>query len=56
LEHCLILQSSNTVWSVPGAAGIVNIAHGPIPDVTTVGTSLSLPLVKPPRTSGLFAS
>jgi X-Pro dipeptidyl-peptidase len=52
----LILQSSNTVWAVPGAAGIVNVAHGPVPGVTTVGTSLTLPLVKPPRTSGLFAS
>jgi predicted acyl esterase len=52
----LILQSSNTVWAVPGAAGIVNIAHGPIRDVTTVGTSLTLPLVKPPRASVIFAS
>jgi X-Pro dipeptidyl-peptidase len=44
----LILQSSNTVWAVPGAAGTVNVAHGPVPNVTAQGTSVRLPLVKPP--------
>ena len=44
----LILQSSNTVWAVPGAIGTVNVAHGPVAGVTTTGTSLRLPLVNPP--------
>jgi X-Pro dipeptidyl-peptidase len=44
----LILQSSNTVWAVPGAAGVVNVAHGPVGDVVPVGTSLVLPVVNPP--------
>lgn len=41
----LILQSSNTVWAVPGAAGTVEWAMGPVDDVTYVGTRLQLPLV-----------
>jgi X-Pro dipeptidyl-peptidase len=50
----LILQSSNTVWAVPGAAGAINVAHGPVAGVTQVGTSLTLPLVRPPPLSQLF--
>lgn len=44
----LILQSSNTVWAVPGAAGVVNVANGPVPGVSAVGTTLELPLVGAP--------
>ena len=40
----LIVQSSNTVWAVPGAAGVANILTGPLPDVSPVGSSLQLPL------------
>lgn len=42
----LILQSSNTVWAVPGAAGAVNIGHGEVPNGPQDGTLLELPLVK----------
>jgi X-Pro dipeptidyl-peptidase len=41
----LIVQSSNTVWAVPGAAGVANILTGPLPDVSDVGSRLVLPLV-----------
>ena len=43
----LIVQSSNTVWAVPGAAGTANILTGPLPDVSPVGSSLQLPLANP---------
>jgi X-Pro dipeptidyl-peptidase len=44
----LIVQSSNTVWAVPGnPAGPVNIANGPVAGVTAEGSKLVLPLVKP---------
>ena len=41
----LLLQSSNTVWALPGMLGPNNVATGPVPDVTPSGTSLTLPLV-----------
>jgi X-Pro dipeptidyl-peptidase len=41
----LLLQSSNTVWAVPGSGGPVNVAHGPVAGVTAFGTRLVLPLV-----------
>jgi predicted acyl esterase len=44
----LILQSSNTVWAVPGSAGVVNVANGPVAGVTSVGTTIDLPLVGAP--------
>jgi X-Pro dipeptidyl-peptidase len=44
----LIVQSSNTVWALPGAAGPVGIANGPVAGVTGAGSFLSLPLVSPP--------
>ena len=41
----LIVQSSNTVWALPGAVGTANILTGPLPDVSRVGSRLRLPLV-----------
>lgn len=41
----VVLQSSNTVWAIPGAAGTVEVAMGPVDGVTYVGTRLILPLV-----------
>jgi X-Pro dipeptidyl-peptidase len=41
----LILQSSNTVWAVPGSAGQMQVALSPQPGVSKVGTRLVLPLV-----------
>jgi len=41
----LLVQSSNTVWAVPGSGGQVNVAHGPVTGVTTSGTRLVLPIV-----------
>lgn len=41
----LLLQSSNTVWAVPGAAGVMSMAMGPVAGVTKVGATLTLPLV-----------
>nr|MBA2530000.1 CocE/NonD family hydrolase [Euzebyales bacterium] len=41
----LLVQSSNTVWAVPGAVGTMNIANGRVPDVTRVGSKLTLPVV-----------
>ena len=41
----LILQSSNTVWAVPGSAGSVEVALGPQPGVSSYGTRLTLPVV-----------
>jgi X-Pro dipeptidyl-peptidase len=49
----LIVQSSNTVWAVPGAAGTVNISHARIPNTPAQGTKLVLPVHG--GTSGLFA-
>jgi X-Pro dipeptidyl-peptidase len=40
----LIVQSSNTVWALPGAAGTANILTGPLPDISEVGSRLELPL------------
>ena len=40
----LLVQSSNTVWALPGMLGPNNVATGPVPDVTRLGTSLTLPL------------
>jgi hypothetical protein len=41
----LLLQSSNTVWAVPGGGGPVNVAHGPVAGITSFGTRLVLPIV-----------
>lgn len=41
----LLVQSSNTVWAVPGALGTVDVANGRISDVTPIGSRLQLPLV-----------
>ena len=41
----LIVQSSNTVWALPGAAGVANILTGPLPDVSERGSRLVLPVV-----------
>jgi X-Pro dipeptidyl-peptidase len=41
----LILEGSNTVWAVPGAAGTLSYANGPIAGVTTSGSTLILPVV-----------
>lgn len=41
----LILQGSNTVWAVPGSAGALSYANGPVPGFTAVGTRLLLPAV-----------
>lgn len=46
----LLLQSSNTVWALPGTPGPVNIAMGPVPNVTAAGSKLVLP-VRPPARS-----
>ena len=43
----LIVQSSNTVWAVPGSPGVANILTGPLPDVSPVGSRLALPLAAP---------
>jgi X-Pro dipeptidyl-peptidase len=43
----LLVQSSNTVWALPGVLGPNNIATGPIPNVFTEGSSLELPLAQP---------
>jgi X-Pro dipeptidyl-peptidase len=40
----LLLQSSNTVWAIPGTPGEVNIAMGPVAGVTTEGSKLVLPV------------
>jgi hypothetical protein len=41
----LIIQSSNTVWAVPGTAGSVNIAHGRVQGTETSTGKLTLPVV-----------
>src|SRR4051794_3758630 len=41
----LLLQGSNAVWAIPGTPGEVNIATGPVADVTDVGSRLILPVV-----------
>jgi X-Pro dipeptidyl-peptidase len=40
----LLLQSSNTVWALPGTPGPVNIATGPVANVTAEGSSLRIPV------------
>jgi X-Pro dipeptidyl-peptidase len=40
----LIVQSSNTVWALPGAAGTANILTGPLAEVSPVGSRLILPV------------
>ncbi len=40
----LRVQSSNTVWAVPGNPGKVEVAEGQVPNVT-LGSSLSIPTV-----------
>ncbi|MGH3355033.1 MAG: CocE/NonD family hydrolase, partial [Nocardioidaceae bacterium] len=42
----LLVQSSNTVWALPGNAGSVDIATGRVPGVTQVGSRLVLPTVR----------
>jgi X-Pro dipeptidyl-peptidase len=39
----LLVQSSNTVWAVPGSPGTVDVAVGRVPGVTRVGSRLVLP-------------
>ena len=53
----LILQSSNTVWAVPGAAGQINIAHGRVPNagIETGTARLMLPWVDRGKRDSLFA-
>lgn len=41
----LLVQGSNTVWAAPGNPGVVNLANGRVPEVTPVGTRLTLPTV-----------
>ena len=41
----LLLQGSNTAWAVPGSAGALSYAMGPLDGVSHVGTRLTLPLV-----------
>ncbi|MDX6197635.1 MAG: X-Pro dipeptidyl-peptidase [Actinomycetota bacterium] len=41
----LIIESSNTVWAVPGSAGQVAISISPQPGVSKLGTQLTLPVV-----------
>ncbi|MDQ3741378.1 MAG: CocE/NonD family hydrolase [Actinomycetota bacterium] len=40
----VLVQSSNTVWALPGKLGTNNIATGPVPDVSRNGSSLVLPV------------
>ncbi|MDQ3877280.1 MAG: CocE/NonD family hydrolase [Actinomycetota bacterium] len=49
----LILQGSNTVWAVPGAAGEMSFADGPVDGVTARGTRLELPVVDMPAKRSL---
>ncbi|MFN2594757.1 MAG: CocE/NonD family hydrolase [Actinomycetota bacterium] len=44
----LILEGSNTVWALPGAAGELSFADGPVQGVTPEGTKLELPVVGMP--------
>ncbi len=48
----LILQGSNTIWAVPGAAGTLSYAMGPVDEVTAVGARLILPVVGLPKDRG----
>ena len=41
----VVLMGSNTVWAVPGAAGALSYAMGPVEGVSDVGTRLVLPVV-----------
>jgi X-Pro dipeptidyl-peptidase len=41
----LLVQSSNTVWAVPGNPGTVDVATGRVADATQVGSRLVLPVV-----------
>ncbi len=46
----VILQSSNSVWAVPGnPAGLVSVGLGPVDGLTDTGTRLHLPLVDAPE-------
>ena len=40
----LLVQSSNTVWALPGRFGLNNILTGPLDGVSRQGSSLRLPL------------
>lgn len=51
----LILEGSNTVWAVPGAAGEISYANGPVDNVTTEGTKLLLPVAGLPSPKSLLA-
>ena len=42
----LLLQSSNTVWAVPGRLGTNNVLTGPLSGVSSSGTSLVLPVAQ----------
>jgi hypothetical protein len=41
----LSVQSSNTVWAVPGNPGRVDLADGRLAGVTAVGSRLTLPTI-----------
>ncbi len=45
----LLVQSSNTVWALPGTPGTTNILTGPLPEVSPIGSRLLLPLVNAPQ-------
>jgi X-Pro dipeptidyl-peptidase len=52
----LLLQSTNTVWAVPGNPGFISIADGPIAGVAgSTGTTLRLPVVDLGDASTRFA-
>ena len=42
----LQVQSSNTVWAVPGNPGTVDLAEGRVAGVTPVGSRLVLPTIR----------
>ncbi|MDQ4007851.1 MAG: CocE/NonD family hydrolase [Actinomycetota bacterium] len=42
----LLVQSSNTVWAVPGSPGTVDVATGHVAAVTPVGSRLVLPTLR----------
>ncbi|MBK5307743.1 MAG: hypothetical protein JJD92_13740 [Frankiaceae bacterium] len=39
------MQGSNTVWAVPGSAGMMSVAMSPVEGVAKAGTRLTLPVV-----------
>ena len=45
----LLVQSSNTVWALPGELGENNILTGPLADVSASGSSLTLPTAPLPE-------